>query len=70
MFKKKTLSNIVLVVFSIFILSGLYATNEQDLKADEAKLLHYCDMVTMYRLSGGEYGWPDFDRIYKTECKK
>ena len=26
---------------------------------------HYCDMVKLYKNSGGENGWPDYEGIYQ-----
>lgn len=28
----------------------------------------YCEMVSIYQQTGGEYGWPDFKRIYEEHC--
>lgn len=30
----------------------------------------YCEMVGIYKQTGGEYGWPDFKGIYDEECTK
>lgn len=31
---------------------------------------HYCEMVTAYKESNGQYGWPDFKNIYLSACDK
>jgi len=38
---------------------------------DDALVLEqaqYCRMVHMYEQSGGEVGWPDYDKAYATAC--
>lgn len=29
----------------------------------------YCEMVTIYQQSGGQYGWPDYRGNYNEVCK-
>lgn len=31
---------------------------------------HYCSMVTEFKRSNGQYGWPDFKNIYSSACDK
>jgi len=30
---------------------------------------NYCEMVEIYKDSGGEFGWPDFRNNYERDCK-
>lgn len=45
---------VVLVLFAV--LATINAPDDQDLT-----LKHHCEMVQIYRDSGGEYGWPDYN---------
>lgn len=28
----------------------------------------YCEMVKLNKATGGEYGWPDYNRTFESEC--
>lgn len=45
----------VLLMASILVITAPLA-DDQDLA-----LKHHCEMVQIYRDSGGEYGWPDYN---------
>jgi hypothetical protein len=54
---------VVLVLFAVLatinalaVLATINAPDDQDLE-----LKHHCEMVHIYRESGGEYGWPDYN---------
>ena len=36
---------------------------------DPPKKSNYCEMVEIYKDSGGEFGWPDFRGNYESACK-
>ncbi len=44
-------------------------TNEIDYQEDKAKQSMYCQMVKANVESGGEYGWPDFNKNYSDQCE-
>jgi hypothetical protein len=46
-------------MFVILILAvGVVLTQPDD---QDLELKHHCEMVHIYRESGGEYGWPDYN---------
>lgn len=34
------------------------------------EVTQYCEMVDLYKQSGGESGWPDYQQTYRSECVK
>lgn len=39
------------------------------IEKNEADFDQYCDRVSDYKSSGGEFGWPDFNENYATKCE-
>jgi len=50
------------------ILIALGMAGEGDLEAYESQATNYCEMVEIYRSSGGENGWPDYRGNYAEVC--
>ena len=50
---------ITFVIVTALLVSMLDATEPVD---------PYCEMVSIWIESGGEYGWPDYRGNYHTEC--
>lgn len=50
-----------LIIFSI--------VGTMDMEDQQAQLEHYCSMVELYK-SDQSKGWPDYDGIYNTACRK
>jgi len=44
-----------------------YALSDTEKSEAQARHDHYCDMVKIYKDSGGEYGWPNYE---SRECGK
>lgn len=61
-----SLEGLILTII-IIILSGCSnGTLEADLKREQEL---YCDMVTTYKETDGEYGWADYKGIYQKVCE-
>lgn len=54
-----------LAIFSILLLTGCELDSQENYNASK----QYCDMWQIWHESGGEYGWPDQDNKYVSECK-
>jgi hypothetical protein len=58
------MKKILLVALAALILTG----------CDDAQLAiqqqaEYCEMVTIHKNTGGQYGWPDFRNNFDKVCK-
>lgn len=49
------------------ILFGLVGT--MDAEDEQLQLEHYCEMVKLHK-QDPSIGWPDYDGIYDTACRK
>lgn len=47
---------VLILMVALMIHNQIDAPDDQDLT-----LKHHCEMVQIYRDSGGEYGWPDYN---------
>ena len=47
---------VLILMVALMIHNQIDAPDDQDLA-----LKHHCEMVQIYRDSGGEYGWPDYN---------
>lgn len=54
----------------LFIIAsiGIVLVNLVTLERPKLKS-NYCEMVEIYKDSGGEFGWPDFRGNYESACK-
>tara|TARA_Y100000593_G_scaffold94032_1_gene191289 strand:- start:66446 stop:66634 length:189 start_codon:yes stop_codon:yes gene_type:complete len=51
----------------VIILSGCVDSSlEKELQAQQKQ---YCEMVELHKESGGEYGYPDYQRNFEEVCK-
>lgn len=55
---------LILVCTSLILL----AVGNMQTQDEALELENYCQMVEMYKQSDGEHGWPDYDKIYESEC--
>lgn len=51
---------ILLILFAV--VSGM------DMKDEMKTEANYCEMVSLYKSSNGQYGWPDYKGNFKTNC--
>lgn len=49
---------VVILMAALMIHNPADAPDDQDLEQK-----HYCEMVQIYRESGGEFGWPDYNNM-------
>lgn len=54
-------------LFVIFI-ALVYVSNE-DAKEQQGQNVTYCEMVTLWKQTNGEQGWPDYNHNYKSVCR-
>jgi len=59
------ISPVVLIVILFLLAIGLAMIEDP---RERKELDHYCEMVTIFKESNGEYGWPDFKRNYEEIC--
>lgn len=64
--KKKIFT--IIALLSVFGLLGV--AGQMDYEDAIMAEKHYCEMVTAYKESNGQYGWPDFKNIYLSACDK
>lgn len=57
-------SSVITIIILIALMGLLGSFDRHDSKNKQST---YCEMVTLYKTSGGTDGWPDFDRKY-SEC--
>ena len=53
------------IVITIYVVA-VYFTPKTEYSELEMQHQHYCEMVQIFKSSGGEYGWPP----YKGECNE
>lgn len=51
------------------ILVALGMAGQGDLAESETDATNYCEMVEIYKRTGGGNGWPDYRGIYQEVCK-
>lgn len=57
---------VILTVVALLIAAATIGGFKDDaLMIEQAQ---YCRMVHMHQQSGGEVGWPDYDKAYATSC--
>lgn len=57
----------ILLISIVVVLSGCADHDlEKELMLQQQT---YCDMVRIYKESGGENGWPDYKHNYEEVCK-
>jgi hypothetical protein len=52
----------------IILVLALGAVGRMDLEDAIRSQSHYCEMVKLYKESGGVSGWPDYDLRYDQDC--
>lgn len=57
----------ICAILAGFILFGLVGT--MDAEDEQLQLDHYCEMVKLHK-QNPPIGWPDYDGIYDTACRK
>lgn len=57
------MSDVILV--AIIIAALVYTLGDAGQTRDP-----YCEMVSIYQQSGGQYGWPDYRDNYNEVCKR
>ena len=60
----KLLDWFTVFVFIVLVLTIVYPIENEN----EAPKI-YCEMVKIYKQTGGEYGWPDYKETFDRECK-
>lgn len=55
-------------VVSLFILAACVVST-MDYEDENRQEQLYCDMFRIYKESGGEYGWPDYNNNAKEICE-
>lgn len=65
----KTQSQAVIVFMMVFI--GFMIAKVSDMAYQDEQWTEdlYCEMVSLYKKSKGELGWPDYNRSYDRACK-
>ncbi len=58
----RTLAVAVPLTLILFLSMRLDAESERELMRD------YCLQVETFIITDGEYGWPDYKRVYATQC--
>ena len=53
----------VVFVFFMLVLTIVFATENQN---EQSEI--YCEMVEMFKQTGGGYGWPDYKETFNKEC--
>ena len=53
----------VVFVFFMLVLTIVFPTETQN---EESEI--YCEMVEMFKQTGGDYGWPDYKETFDKEC--
>lgn len=54
-----------------YLIAGIVAlgvVGQMDFEDAIASENHYCEMVTLYKESNGQYGWPDYEDNYDEIC--
>lgn len=49
-------------------LSALALAGRDDVQVANQQQSEYCEMVSLYKNTGGEYGWPDFRGNFQQVC--
>ena len=63
----KRISYPMIFLAVVLVLATMYVAGLSDnTLALEQK--QYCRMVHEFQLSGGEVGWPDYDKVYDQSC--
>lgn len=62
----KALHPILLVLSVVLLLGVVGALDKQSLEVEQRQ---YCQMHELWIKSGGELGWPDYNKNYAEVCK-
>ena len=60
--------NKIVTVALVLVVVAFGVAGNADVENEKAEVSQYCEMVKLGIDSNGEYGWPDYDDKYKTEC--
>jgi hypothetical protein len=52
----------------VILILALGAVGRMDLEDAIQSEKHYCDMVKLYKDTGGDAGWPDYENRYNKNC--
>ncbi len=58
----------ILAIIGIVIAMGIAGT--MDVQEEERQHAEYCEMVKLWKQTNGKHGWPDYDGIYDTACRR
>jgi hypothetical protein len=65
------------VMFLFFFMVGLISfciiieqiIPESDFELEQKEAALYCEMVAEYKRTGGQYGWPDYNKTFDKYCE-
>lgn len=63
------MNKLTLLTCLAVIMIGYTLVSTADVEDAKVAQNHYCHMVTIYKSSKGEQGWPDYKRIFDKVCK-
>jgi len=63
------LNLLIVGIVALVLVASLVWSDSMDYKEEVAKNKLYCDMVTTYQETKGDYGWPDYNNNYNEVCK-
>jgi len=59
---------ILLIPMTAIMLSYAYNINKQ-LENAPPTFSNYCQMVEIYKSTNGDFGWPDYKKLYSVQCE-
>lgn len=63
------MKRITVLVLGISAIASISAAGTISVSDEQQATSKYCEMVSLYKKTGGESGWPDYQRNFKTQCK-
>ena len=55
--------------FAVFVFILLVMTIIFPIENENEEQEVYCEMVELFKQTGGEFGWPDYKENFDSECK-
>ena len=63
------MSNLFIGILAVVALFSFMALGESELEVMQMEASQHCEMVDLWESTGGDFGWPDYNKSYARSCK-
>lgn len=64
------MKRITVILLCVSSLAGIATAGTIGASDEQQTTGKYCEMVSLYKSTGGESGWPDYQHNFKFQCSK